>query len=123
MEKKPESWLFLGASRGLGRAFLEKALNEKPDVLKAHVFSRKTESLPNSVTTFQADFSKEESWEKLILQIRQLQPARIFYFAAGGPYGLYQDKAWKDHRWALKVSFEFPAFLLHQFLKEPQSLQ
>jgi short-subunit dehydrogenase len=114
-----EKWVLLGASRGLGRSFLSKAV----DHAELFCLSRKVETLPVSVQTLSVDFSNEGQWEQILSEIRRFQPQRIFYFAGGGPYGKFQDKQWKDHRWALKVSFEFPAFLLHQYLCKSESLK
>jgi len=117
-----ENWIFLGGSRGLGSRFLEKALAHSQSP-KVFLFSRKALTVSFPVEKITADFSQEESWPKIIQNISEAQPTRIFYFAGGGPYGLFQEKNWKDHRWALKVSFEFPAFVIHSFLKSPQNLK
>ena len=118
----PETWILLGASRGLGRQFLQKALASS-NLPRIFTFSRKFESLPDAVEFESSDFSREENWLSLLEKIRSLRPTRIFYFAGGGPFGLFQEKNWKDHKWSFRVSFEFPAFLLHQFLRDPQALQ
>jgi short-subunit dehydrogenase len=117
-----ETWIFLGASRGFGRAFLEKTLVAAPTV-QAVCLSRKTDQLPALVQGIQSDFSDEQNWASIISKIRELAPRRIFYFAGGGPYGRFQDKVWKAHRWSLKVTFEFPAFLLHELLLAPGSVE
>lgn len=118
-----ENWLLLGASRGLGRSFLEKASQPNSAHLKLYQFSRKSENLPGTVSFYPADFSDTSKWELLIQQMSELKPQRIFYFAAGGPFGEFEKKNWKDHQWAFRVTFEFPAFLLHQFLKTPEQLK
>src|SRR5690349_1524266 len=114
------SWVLLGASKGLGRSFLEKALASQVTV---HALSRKIDSYPLDVQAFSFDFSQASQWPDLIERIRELNPERIFYFAGGGPFGNFQTKEWKDHQWAWKVSFECPAFLLHQFLRDPRQLK
>lgn len=122
-----ENWVLLGASRGLGRAFLDKAMTAQNQAgegfLQLTVFSRKIDSIPPNVNSLQSDFSKFETWNHIFSQIQALRPDRIFYFAGGGPYGKAQEKKWIDHQWALKVSFEFPAYLLYQSLKNPQNLK
>jgi NAD(P)-dependent dehydrogenase (short-subunit alcohol dehydrogenase family) len=117
-----ETWVLLGASRGLGLAFARRALTESvPPVL--HCFSRKAPEQSGFSGIHTSDFSKNENWGEVIGRIRNLEPERIFYFAAGGPHGKFQSKDWKDHVWSWKVSFEFPAFLCHQVLRDPQKVR
>jgi short-subunit dehydrogenase len=101
-----ERVLVLGGSRGLGKALVDQFLSLQ---ISVESISRK------SVHSF--DFSKTESWPDVVEKIRSLQPTRIIYCAAGGPYGDFQKYEWKDHSWSLRVSFEFPAYLIHQLLK------
>ena len=101
-----ERVLVLGGSRGLGKALVDYFQNNS---ISAESISRKSEH--------SFDFSKIESWPAVVEKIRSLQPTRIFYCAAGGPYGDFQKYEWKDHAWSMKVSFEFPAYLIHQLLK------
>lgn len=103
-----ERVLVLGGSRGLGKALVDHLQTKK---ISAESVSRK------SGHSF--DFSKTESWPNVVEKIRALQPTRIFYCAAGGPYGDFQKFEWKDHAWSLSVTFEFPAFLIHQLMKAP----
>jgi len=103
-----ERVLVLGGSRGLGKALVDLLQTKK---IFAESLSRK------SVHSF--DFSKTESWPDVVHKIRALQPTRIFYCAAGGPYGDFQKYEWKDQAWSLRVTFEFPAYLIHQLLKAP----
>jgi short-subunit dehydrogenase len=115
-----KNWVLLGASRGLGQSFLKKAVSEQVSV---HNFSRKPAMESSLVRSHAFDFAEELQWEKLFQKIQDLAPERVFYFAGGGPFGLYQSKNWKDHQWALRVSFECPAFLLHSFLRQPAALR
>ncbi|MGZ5280507.1 MAG: SDR family NAD(P)-dependent oxidoreductase, partial [Pseudobdellovibrionaceae bacterium] len=115
-----KNWVLLGASRGFGLSFLQKAASEN---ILIHNFSRKPAEAIGSVENHAFDFSNEERWEELSKQIQALAPERIFYFAGGGPFGNYQAKNWKDHQWALRVTFELPAFLLHQCLRNPKELK
>lgn len=108
-----ERVLILGGSRGLGKALVDYFQSNQ---ISVESISRK------SVHSF--DFSKSESWPDVVAKIRSLQPTRIFYCAAGGPYGDFQRFEWKDHAWCLRVSFEFPAYLIHQLLRsELESLK
>lgn len=122
MNLSDENWIFLGASRGFGRSFLERS-SSHPKPPNIVLFSRRPQAVSLGVEKKVADFSREETWETIRDQIELAAPTRIFYFAGGGPYGLYQAKDWKDHRWAFKVSFEFPALLVHHFLRTPRKLK
>lgn len=103
-----ERILVLGGSRGLGKAFVDQLKSQNVFVKS---MSRKSEIL--------ADFSKSETWPEILKDIQHFEPSRIIYCAAGGPYGDYQKFDWKDHAWSLKVTFEFPAYLIHSILKNP----
>lgn len=105
-----ERILVLGGSRGLGAALIRQFQDQNIEALS---LSRKSE--------LKADFAKAESWPDVIEKIRGLKPNRIFYCAAGGPYGNYGKYNWKDHAWALRVTFEFPAYLIHSLLQNPLS--
>lgn len=102
-----EKWILCGASRGLGKSFLEIAQKNSVEAIS---ISRKSAVV--------ADFTQKEKWPEIIEQIREMNPTRLFYFAGGGPHGPYAEKQWKDHEWAYKLNFEFPAFLLHSLWKD-----
>jgi len=97
-----ERILVLGGSRGLG-AELVTQLRELGH--QSETLSRKS--------LWSADFSKREAWTDILQQVRQWEPNRLIYCAGGGPYGPFSKFQWKDHEWAFRVTFEFPAFLLH----------
>jgi len=103
-----ERILVLGGSRGLGAALVNLLKSENTDVIS---ISRKSQEA--------ADFSKPQNWEQILNRIRELNPSRIFYCAAGGPYGSFGQFQWKDHSWAFRTTFEFPAFLLHSLVQKP----
>lgn len=111
---------FLGASRGLGRA-VALEMDKKQNLAKALLISRSQEKLDQLGSELNApaeslslDFSKQENFEDLVSFLKKGNVQRIFYFAAGGPYGLFSKKQWKDHQWAMQVSFLTPAELLHR---------
>lgn len=106
--EKNEMILILGGSRGLGRA-----LGLEIEKSSTQVISRSRKSVPSF------DFSKTEDWSKIVSDIRAIKPQRVIYCAGGGPYGPFSRFEWKDHAWSWKVNFEFPAYLLHDFLKMP----
>lgn len=103
-----------GASRGLGQS-LARHISEKD--IRVSGFSRKG--------PFASDFTTEAGCltvEKFLLED---PPDRIFFMAAGGPFGAFESKAWKDHQWAWNLTFLFPARILHFLLKhnlKPQTI-
>ncbi len=117
---------FLGCSRGLGRA-VTLEMDRQGLLEKALLSARKKETLANLAYDLQCpseieaiDFAQQPSVESLLAALRSHRPQRVFYFAAGGPYGLFAKKAWKDHLWALQVSFLTPSELLHRLLSDSQ---
>lgn len=119
-----EKWILLGASRGLGLAFAKKSLAMESSQSLV-VVSRKIEkghfNIPAEKWT--ADFTDESQWNLLLEKILAAGPSRIFYFAGGGPYGDFDTKAWKDHLWAYRLNFLFPAFLLHTAILSAKNLR
>lgn len=115
----PETWALLGASRGLGRAFFEVAQTEHPHV-RWELVARRFQGLEASsrVTLTPADLSRpqerEALWQRLFEAVR---PKRLFYFAGGGPYGTFEKKDLKDHRWALETTFFAPLEMIHAALR------
>ncbi|MEQ1876283.1 MAG: SDR family oxidoreductase [Bdellovibrionia bacterium] len=114
-----ESIAVLGASRGLGAAFVKAASREISDS-KWLLASRKENRLKEVAGTladrahiFPCDFAAPESRGRLLDEMKTFAPTRVFYFAAGGPYGPFHKSALKDHRWAWEVSFGFAAEVLH----------
>ena len=101
---------FLGCGRGLGAEVFKQWQKGYPED-RLFLSSRTVVSQQHSVLT--CDFSKEDQVLGLIEALGDFAPERVFYFAGGGPYGPFSQKAWKDHMWAYKLNFLFPAFLLH----------
>lgn len=108
-----EKWSLLGASKGLGFEFSKLVPAMYPQV-QLFLASR-------TINNF--DFSKKDLFEYYCEQIAASDPDRIYYFAAGGTYGPFKRFQWKDHIWTMSVTFEFPAFLLHYFLKNSTRLK
>ncbi len=75
------------------------------------------------VHTFICDFSNASGVSTALQKIIEVQPQRIFYISGGGPYGKFAEKEWKDHQWALQVSFLSPAQLIHECLQKSQISQ
>lgn len=111
--KSEVEYFLLGASRGLGFEFGKRLQQE------GKVFSYSSRKPEQSFTNWNSmDFSKTEMWQDYLSVIENSKASTIIYFAAGGPYGLYQEKNWSDHLWALNVSFLFPARLIHFCLSQ-----
>ncbi len=119
--------LIFGASRGLGRAILVELLREDP-AAKFFCVSRRWTPLPyeksaseeknNSRIKFVAyDLSQPLALEFLD-QLKEFSPTKVIYCVGGGPYGRFERKEWKDHQWALQVSFLSLAQLLHYCMSQ-----
>lgn len=114
-------WVCLGASSGLGLSVVQELLT-KPN---SHILSISRKARDNqifanqsSIESLQFDFSKENVWPEILNSIKLFKPDRVVYFAGGGPYGFFSEKKFSSHQWAWKVTFEFPAFLLHSLLAD-----
>lgn len=108
--------LILGASRGLGRALALRIAADGAGVTgfarKEHLLAKLKRECPGF--EFQvADFSKPEGQQKVLDFITAGQLSRVFIMAGGGPYGLFHERSFKDHRWSFETSFIFPACVLH----------
>ncbi len=108
----------LGSHKGLGYHCV-KSLLALDSVDKVLGFSRfeSGDFVHDEKYQFYAyDFTKvyghQELFQNLWHVLQEFKPTHIIYCAGGGPYGLFKDKAWKDHEWALKLNFLFPAHLL-----------
>lgn len=100
--------LILGGSRGLGLALKNQLQSRGHEVV---AFSRSTER--------KMDFTDDSQWSLHIGALAKENPDQIIYCAGGGPHGNFSEKNFRDHLWALKLNFEFPAYLLHQILQRP----
>ncbi len=117
---------FLGCSRGLGQA-VTLEMDRKLELSQALLFARNETSLEKLSHNLQVqaevlgvDFANPLSVDTVMESFRRAQPSRIFYFAGGGPFGLFSQKAWKDHLWALQVSFLTPSEILHRLLSDAE---
>jgi short-subunit dehydrogenase len=121
MQKRNESYILLGASRGLGWHTYLQLLKTQPDsrflISSRKVNSRNTE-VKGDTTLLQQDFSKPGIDPGFLNKLKEFKPTQIIYFAGGGPYGLFQEKKWSDHQWALQTSFLYPAELLHSIMSQ-----
>lgn len=113
--KSPERIALFGIGSGLGEQ-LARELLAKGTQLAA--WSR-SNSIGEGVQFHQSDFSARVQWDRIAGEVLKFQPQRVIYVAGGGPYGLFHQKAWGSHEWALNVNFLFPAFLTHALLQRP----
>lgn len=121
-----ETIAFLGCSRGLGRAVC-LSMHEKLPVDFSLLVARSQsslESLSKELTTpnkiLKLDLAKPDCLPQIMDELSANKVKRVFYFAAGGPHGLFAKKEWKDHLWSLQVSFLTPSELFHGILSRPE---
>jgi len=114
-----------GASRGLGAALAGQWIEQKrgPCWLTARNIAKSVFVGHNLVTTYSCDLAKPESFLSVADQMLQFQPHRIVYAAGGGPYGLFEEKNWNDHLWALELNLLRPMQLIHFALQNLKNTQ
>ena len=124
-----ETIAFLGCSRGLGRAVALEC-SARSLFGKKILVARKRDKLESLEKEIQespelrvCDFSKSDDVESLLEELIRLKVERVFYFAAGGPFGPFEKKNWKDHQWALQVSLLTPARILHELMNKHGGLK
>lgn len=123
---KSLKFILLGASRGLGWATylaLKKKYPECQVLLVSRKIHLKEKELFENDQFFTFDFSKATALPLLTDTLEDFKPTHLIYFAAGGPFGFFEQKNWGSHEWALQVSFLTPAFLLHWALNHLKSFQ
>ncbi len=120
--------VILGASRGLGLALAERLLQEDPNLVLLSVSREAEQSLQqpqlekfnNRIKTANIDFTSPSAVKEVYQNLILFRPHRFFYIAGGGPYGAFHKKSWKDHEWALRLNFLFPAELMHLMMRDWQ---
>lgn len=105
--------VILGAGSGLGLEVYKIAVKTFSETF---IVSRKNSAHLDEAHFYQADFSKREQWASICTKISEWNPSHVWYFAGGGPYGVYHEKKWSSHEWAFAVNFLFPAYLSHYLL-------
>lgn len=108
----------IGASRGLGAQVSRLAARDCQVLGVARKRDRLAlleAELSENFSGFVADVSQDLT--PLIEKLEIWQPTRLMYFAGGGPHGRFQERAWKDHEWAWRVTFLAAAQLVHAALK------
>lgn len=127
MDSNPEQdrIVLLGASRGLGRALLQKIYQTR---LPFDILAMARSEAPQETKEWthlhwlSADFSRPDSDLKIFSELQKFNPTRVFYLAGGGPYGPFGQKEWKDHQWALQVTLLFPMRLTHWLISSQSHL-
>lgn len=114
-----ERVIVLGASRGLGAELVKTIL---ADGHAAVGFSRK-ETLLKTLRALHprfefhlADFAARESQELVTQFLVEQNYSKVIAVAGGGPFGRFEERAFKDHQWAWDVSFQFQARVIHTML-------
>ena len=115
---------FLGSSRGLGRAVALHMANTGH--LRSALLMARSENNMQSLSAemgvecelYPVDFSQAQQIPNILDKIAEHNCERVFYFAGGGPHGLFAQKEWKDHLWSLQVSFLTPSEVLHSLLRD-----
>jgi len=114
-----KKWALIGSSRGLGRAFAEILPAEDRLLL---VSRKEPVGFQREGQFFRADLAKSEDRAALLEKLREFEADFVIDFAAGGPYGDFATKNWKDHMWSFQVSFMAKAEIVHglaSFAKPP----
>ena len=111
--------IVLGASRGLGAELVKHISSAGYSVVG---FGRKAaalEALREANPSFKfhlTDFSTQLGQDEAIRYLVEQSYSKVISVAGGGPYGPFQNRAWKDHRWGWEVTFQFPARVIHAML-------
>lgn len=116
----------IGASRGLGR---ELCLQMK-DQVEVWAVSRKiaplkelSQVMGRSFTYVSFDITKERDISALFLSLDQFHPDKIMMTVGGGPYGPFEKRDFKDHEWAMQVTYTIQAHVAHWCLSKPRKPQ
>lgn len=104
--------LIFGASSGLG-----SCLNQLGEC-----WTVGRRAVANSSRHFSCDFSKPEQVANLIevLKVeidRGIKIKTVYFCAAGGPWGTFLAKEWKDHQWSIQVSLLSPLRVMHELAR------
>lgn len=137
--KPAQSVAIFGASRGLGRE-LAVGFAKRAEVKSILIVARTADQLHRlavelrrvrarlddlAVHVLTFDLSKSAKLDVLMHALQEHQVHKVIYAAGGGPYGLFEERPWPSHEWALQVNLLTPAQLLHAALakKGPQLKQ
>lgn len=124
----------------MGAAFCEQLMQRSESGMHLFLFSRKEASLQrlkekllclymkpplknHSIEIQTVDFSNEVGQVQTLKILEHIMPTHIYYFAGGGPHGIYTRKKWSDHMWSFQVTFLFPARLVYWALKKNEIQQ
>ncbi len=118
--------IVLGSHKGLGHECVKSLINiskvksvlglsrhDSNDFLNTNKYQFKS-------FDFTQAYSDEKLYQELLTDVSNFKANYLIYCAGGGPHGKYEAKDWKDHEWALKLNFLFPAKLIWSILKRNQ---
>lgn len=111
--------LILGASRGLGAALVKYLGELNVPALGVARKELPLENLRSLHPQFEyrlADFASSTGQDSVLEILRAEIFSKVFYIAGGGPYAKFASREWKDHQWALNVSFILAARVAHELL-------
>ncbi len=119
-----DRFALLGSSRGLGWSTyqaLEKSYPQSQFLLSSRKIAGRKNEISLATTLVPQDFSKSPVNESFLNVLKTFHPTTLVYFAGGGPYGLFGEKKWSDHQWALHTTFLYPAELVHSIFSDLSS--
>ncbi len=112
----------LGSSRGLGWATYQELVKSFPRnsyFMASRKISVRQSEMSENTKLISQDFSKTPVDFNFLQSLAEFAPTHLIYFAGGGPHGLFANKKWSDHLWALNTTFLYPAELTHAILSSP----
>lgn len=116
----------IGASRGLGRALCLQ-MKGQADVWavsrKLAPLKELSQQMSTAFTYISLDVTKEKDLTALLAGLDQLHPDKIFMTVGGGPYGPFEKRDFKDHEWAMQVTYLVQARIAHWCLTKPRKPQ
>lgn len=116
----------IGASRGLGREICLH-LKDQAEVWavarKMALLKELNHSMGQNFTYLSLDVTKERDLSALLMGLDQFHPEKIIMTVGGGPYGPFEKREFKDHEWAMQVSYMVQARVAHWCLSKPRKPQ
>lgn len=117
-----ERVLIFGASRGLGAELVKQLCSDGKNVIGFGRKADRLQALSDAHPSFSyhvTDLSTADGQARALELLNQDIYDRVLFVLGGGPFGLFHTKSWRDHQWALEVSFLFQARALHVLANRP----